>query len=146
MTISKKSRNWSQQLILDRAKKPRHRGKTEIIHRCQCGNNPACGDQIELTVQINSESNVIEDLKFEGKGCAISIASADLMAEALSGKNVMEALEMVQHFRRLMKGEAEFPSQLNKLNVFQGVAQFPVRIKCATLCWYTLKAALEEAG
>lgn len=146
MTTLNNRRNLSQQLILEHSKKPRHRGKTEIIHRSKCGDNPSCGDKIELTVQLNSEGNVIEDIKFEGEGCAISIASADLMAEALCGKSVTEALEMVLCFRGLMKGEAEFPSKLNKLNVFQGVAQFPVRVKCATLCWHTLRAALEVEG
>jgi nitrogen fixation NifU-like protein len=94
-------------------------------------------------VQLNPTGDVIEDIKFEGQGCAISIASADLMAEVLRQKSVIEALEMVQRFRNLMKGEAEFPKNLDKLNVLQGVAKFPVRIKCAMLCWYTLKAALE---
>jgi nitrogen fixation protein NifU and related proteins len=142
MTILNNRRQVSQQVILAHSQKPRHRGKTNPIHRCHCGDNPTCGDRIELTMQLNLEGNIIEDIKFEGEGCAISIASADLMAEALSGKSVIEALEMVQLFRSVMKGEAEFPQALQKLNVLQGVSQFPIRIKCATLCWHTLKAAL----
>ncbi|MGC1394711.1 MAG: SUF system NifU family Fe-S cluster assembly protein [Coleofasciculaceae cyanobacterium] len=143
MTTLNNRRRVSQQVILEHSKKPRHRGKTNLIDRCYCGENPSCGDRIELTVQLNLEGDIIEDIKFEGEGCAISIASADLMAEALSGKSIKNALEMVQRFRNMMKGEAEFPKELQKLNVLQGVSQFPIRIKCATLCWHTLKAALE---
>ncbi|MEO8891947.1 MAG: Fe-S cluster assembly sulfur transfer protein SufU [Coleofasciculaceae cyanobacterium] len=146
MTTLNNRRRVSQQVILEHSKKPRHRGKTNLIHRCHCGENPSCGDRIELTVQLNLEGDIIEDIKFEGAGCAISIASADLMAEALSGKSIENALEMVQRFRNMMKGEAEFPKELEKLNILQGVSQFPIRIKCATLCWYTLKAALEVEG
>lgn len=143
MTILSNRRLVSQQVILEHYKKPRHRGKTNLIHRCHCADNPSCGDRIELTVQLNLEENMIEDIKFEGEGCAISIASADLMAEALSGQSIENAFLMVQLFRNMMKGEAEFPKELQKLNVFQGVSQFPIRIKCATLCWHTLKTALE---
>lgn len=104
-----------------------------------------CGDTIELTVQLNPTSNTIEDIKFEGEGCAIAIASADLMAEAVRGKSVEEALLMVQSFRDMMMGQNQFPDNLRKLNVLQGVSQFPVRIKCATLSWHTLKAVLEAS-
>jgi nitrogen fixation protein NifU and related proteins len=133
-----------QQVILERYKKPRHRGTTEPVHRHQRGHNPSCGDTIELTVQLNEAGDSVEDVKFEGEGCAIAMSSADLMAEAARGKTIPEALEMVQQFQRMMKGEAEFPKEHRKLNVMQGVAQFPVRIKCATLTWHTLKAALEQ--
>jgi nitrogen fixation protein NifU and related proteins len=136
-------RDLYQQVILERYKKPRHRGTTSPVHRYQKGHNPSCGDTIELTLQLNESGDHIEDVKFEGEGCAIAMASADLMAEALKGKSVDEALEMVQRFQSMMKGEAEFPQALRKLNVMQGVSQFPVRIKCATLTWHTLKAALE---
>jgi nitrogen fixation protein NifU and related proteins len=99
-----------------------------------------------LTVKLSESGNAIEDVKFEGEGCAIAMASADLMAEAMRGKSLSEALEMVQQFQNMMKGQAEFPRELRKLNVMQGVAQFPVRIKCATLTWHTLKAALEQSA
>ncbi|WP_448571063.1 Fe-S cluster assembly sulfur transfer protein SufU [Trichothermofontia sp.] len=142
-------RDLYQQVILDHYKKPRHKGKTDPIDRQQRGHNPSCGDTIELTVRLSQPDTTddairIADVKFEGEGCAIAIASADLMAEALRGKTVPEALEMVQRFQQMMKGEAEFPKELRKLNVMQGVAQFPVRIKCATLTWHTLRAALES--
>ncbi|WP_448602390.1 Fe-S cluster assembly sulfur transfer protein SufU [Thermoleptolyngbya sp.] len=138
-------RDLYQQVILERYKKPRHKGKTDPIDRYQKGHNPSCGDTIELTLHLEDGGDRIADVKFEGEGCAISMASADLMAEALRGKTTDEALEMVQKFQAMMRGEAEFPTDLRKLNVMQGVAQFPVRIKCANLSWHTLKAALEAA-
>lgn len=137
-------RDLYQQVILERYKKPRHRGKTDPVDRYQKGHNPSCGDTIELTLQLSPDGDRIEDVKFEGEGCAIAMASVDLMAEALRGKAPHEALEMVQRFQQMMRGEAEFPHELRKLNVMQGVAQFPVRIKCANLSWHTLKAALES--
>ncbi|NJO66258.1 MAG: SUF system NifU family Fe-S cluster assembly protein [Leptolyngbyaceae cyanobacterium RM1_405_57] len=136
-------RDLYQQVILERYKKPRNRGKTTPVDRYQKGHNPSCGDTIELTLQLNDAEDRIQDVKFEGEGCAIAMASVDLMADALRGKTTAEALEMVQKFQAMMKGEAEFPSELRKLNVMRGVAQFPVRIKCANLSWHTVKAALE---
>ncbi|MEB3359552.1 MAG: SUF system NifU family Fe-S cluster assembly protein [Synechococcales bacterium] len=137
-------RDLYQQVILERYKKPRNRGKTDPVHRYQKGHNPSCGDTIELTLRLSEAEDRIEEVKFDGEGCAISMASVDLMADALKGKTLTEALEMVQKFQAMMRGEAEFPSDLRKLNVMQGVAQFPVRIKCANLSWHTLKAAIEQ--
>ncbi len=139
-------RDLYQQVILEHYKKPRHKGKTDPVDRYQKGHNPSCGDMIELTLQLNEAGDTIEDAKFEGEGCAIAMASADLMADALRGKKVDEALEMVKRFQSMLKGEAEFPKELRKLNVMQGVSQFPVRIKCANLSWHTLKAALETTS
>ena len=133
MTLSN-VRDLYQQVILEHYKKPRHKGKTDPAHRSQRGHNPSCGDTIELTVRLNQAGDTIEEVKFEGEGCAIAMASADLMADALA---------MVQRFQNMMKGEDEFPKEQRKLNVMAGVAQFPVRIKCANLTWHTLKAALE---
>ena len=144
MTLSN-VRDLYQQVILEHYKKPRNKGKTDPAHRFQRGHNPSCGDTIELTVRLDETGDTIEDVKFEGEGCAIALASADLMAEALRGKQVDEALGMVQRFQRMMKGEDEFPKEQRKLNVMAGVAQFPVRIKCANLTWHTLKAALESS-
>jgi nitrogen fixation NifU-like protein len=138
-------RDLYQQVILERYKKPRNRGKTNPIDRYQKGHNPSCGDTIELTLHLDPTHARIEDVKFEGEGCAIAMASTDLMADALKGKTAEEALALVQQFQTMMKGETEFPADLRKLNVMQGVSQFPVRIKCATLCWHTLKSALEQA-
>lgn len=138
-------RDLYQQVILERYKKPRHRGKTDPVDRHQRGHNPSCGDTIELTVQLDATGDRIEAVKFEGEGCAIAMASADLMAEAMRGRTLEEALQMVQRFQTMMQGKDEFPSEFRKLNVMRGVSQFPVRIKCATLTWHTLKAALEAS-
>ncbi len=143
MTSLSNLRDLYQQVILEHYKKPRHKGKTNPVDRYQRGHNPSCGDTIELTLHLNETGETIEDVKFEGEGCAIAMASADLMADALRGKRVDEALEMVQRFQSMMRGQAEFPKEQRKLNVMAGVAQFPVRIKCANLTWHTLKAALE---
>jgi nitrogen fixation NifU-like protein len=136
-------RDLYQQVILERYKKPRNRGKTNPVDRYQKGHNPSCGDTIELTLHLNSAGDRIEDVKFEGEGCAIAMASVDLMADAMRGRTIDEALQMVQTFQSMMRGEAEFPQEFRKLNVMQGVAQFPVRIKCANLGWHTAKAALD---
>ncbi|HIK17358.1 MAG TPA: SUF system NifU family Fe-S cluster assembly protein [Leptolyngbyaceae cyanobacterium M33_DOE_097] len=138
-------RDLYQQVILERYKKPRYRGKTDPVDRYQKGHNPSCGDTIELTVHLNEAGDRIEDVRFEGEGCAIAMASADLMAEAMRGRSVEEALGMIQRFQNMMQGKDEFPHEFRKLNVMQGVSQFPVRIKCATLTWHTLRAALEAA-
>lgn len=137
-------RDLYQQVILERYKKPRNRGKTNPIDRYQKGHNPSCGDTIELTLKMSIDGDRIEEAKFEGEGCAIAMASVDLMADALKGRTKVEAIEMVEKFQAMMRGETEFPQEFRKLNVMQGVAQFPVRIKCANLSWHTLKAALEQ--
>jgi nitrogen fixation protein NifU and related proteins len=139
-------RDLYQQVILEHYKKPKHRGKTNPIDRYQKGHNPSCGDTIELTLQVDPSSERIVDVKFEGEGCAIALASVDLMAGAMAGKTIDEALELIQTFQEMMKGSAEFPQAYRKLNVMKGVAQFPVRIKCANLGWHTLKAALQMTG
>jgi nitrogen fixation NifU-like protein len=136
-------RDLYQQVILEHYKKPRHRGETDRVDRRQRGHNPSCGDTIELTLQLDPTGERIESVKFEGEGCAIAMASVDLMAGAMPGRTVPEALEMVRTFQEMMRGETEFPRELRKLNVMQGVAAFPVRVKCANLAWHTLRAALE---
>ncbi|ATS18178.1 SUF system NifU family Fe-S cluster assembly protein [Parathermosynechococcus lividus PCC 6715] len=140
-------RTLYQQVILEHYKKPRHRGQANPVDRRQRGHNPSCGDTIDLTVALATDDVgqlFIKDIKFEGEGCAIAMASADLMADALRGQPVGRALEMVEQFQSMMKGQFEFPKEFRKLNVMQGVAQFPVRIKCATLTWHTLRAALQQ--
>jgi nitrogen fixation protein NifU and related proteins len=95
---------------------------------------------------LDASGERVTDVKFEGEGCAIALASVDLMAGAVVGKTIDEALELVGIFQGMMKGESEFPKEQRKLNVMKGVAQFPVRIKCANLGWHTLKAALQMTG
>jgi nitrogen fixation protein NifU and related proteins len=139
-------RDLYQQVILEHYKKPKHKGKTNPIDRYQKGHNPSCGDTIELTLQLDASTDRVTDVKFEGEGCAIALASVDLMAGAVAGKTIDEALELVGIFQGMMKGDGEFPKEQRKLNVMKGVAQFPVRIKCANLGWHTLKAALQMTG
>ncbi len=141
--VSGNLRDLYQQVILEHYKKPKHRGQTNPIDRYQKGHNPSCGDTIELTIQLDPTGEKIASVKFQGEGCAIAMASVDLMAGSLVDKTIDEALSMVQTFQSMMKGEGEFPKELRKLNVMGGVAQFPVRIKCANLAWHTLKAALQ---
>lgn len=138
-------RDLYQQVILEHYKKPRHRGTTDPVDRRQRGHNPSCGDTIELTLSLDEAGDRIAAVKFEGEGCAIAMASVDLMAGALVGRSLPEALEMVQTFQGMMRGETEFPHEFRKLNVMKGVAQFPVRVKCANLAWHTLRAALESS-
>ncbi|MDY7004601.1 MAG: SUF system NifU family Fe-S cluster assembly protein [Cyanobacteriota bacterium] len=137
-------RNLQHQTILERAKYPQNQGKTNPIDRYEIGDNPLCGDRIELTIKFSQTKQIIEDIKFQGKGCVLSIASADLMAEILLGKTREEALEITAQFRQMLKGEISLSDNLPKLNIFQGVSQFPIRIKCVLLSWHTLKTALES--
>jgi nitrogen fixation NifU-like protein len=139
-------RELYQEMILDHGKRPRNYGKIEDTdHRAE-GHNPLCGDTI--TVWIKVVEGRIEDVKFEGNGCAISTASASMMGEALRGMTVAEARQVFDSFHSLVTGEGdESPEEerkLGKLLVFRGVREFPVRVKCATLAWHTLRRALEE--
>lgn len=136
-------RQLQYQTLMERAKHPLNQGKTNPIHQHQIANNYICGDSIELTIKFNQTNQIIEDIKFQGKGCVLTIASADLMAETLSGKTVEETLEIIEKFRKMVKGEISFLKDLPKLNIFQGVSQFPIRIKCVLLSWHALKAALK---
>ena len=131
-----------QQIILSHARKPQHKGKTNPIHRQNQGENPYCGDKIDLTLMLDETETKIEDIKFEGAGCALCLASADLMAGAVKSKDISAALLMVEDFREMVMGETEFQAPLEKLNIMQSVAQFPMRVKCVTLAWHTLKGAL----
>lgn len=140
-----------QEVILDHNKSPRNFGKLEgplegareILHAN--GHNPLCGDR--LTLYVDTDGKEIRDIKFEGSGCAISKASASLMTEALKGKTVAESTELFEGFHELLTGDpserAKAGAELGKLAVFEGVREFPIRVKCATLAWHTLQAALE---
>ncbi len=133
-------RQLYQELILDHNKKPRNFRKLDGAHRSAEGFNPLCGDKITLYVRI--ADGVVEDIAFQGSGCAISTASASLMTAALKGKTLAEAEALFQNFHRLLTGQTADTAQLGKLAVFSGVNEFPVRVKCATLAWHTLRAAL----
>ena len=131
------------EMVTDHAKHPRNRGKAEPCDCIGTGNNPLCGDKIVVTVGLDGDT--ILDVKFDGEGCAISTASADLMAEVLIGKTVDETRELFRGFHELVAGDgtSEVPK---KLTVFSGVKEFPMRVKCATLAWHTVIAALDHAN
>jgi nitrogen fixation protein NifU and related proteins len=132
-----------QNVILEHNRSPRNYRTMPDADRKASGQNPLCGDQVTVWVRLNGD--VIEDVSFEGAGCAISRASASLMTAAVKGKTRAEAVGLFDRFRRLVTGtlSGEAPETLGKLAVFSGVAAFPVRVKCASLAWHTLKAALE---
>jgi nitrogen fixation protein NifU and related proteins len=131
-----------QEVILDHNKKPRNFHKLPDANRTAEGFNPLCGDQIQLYVKL--EDGVIRDIAFQGAGCAISKASASLMTSALKGKSARDADELFTRFHRLVTGDEAADAQaLGKLAVFSGVREFPARVKCASLAWHTLRAALE---
>lgn len=137
-----------QQVIIDHTKSPRNFGRLSPCNHDAEGYNPLCGDQLHVYLQIN-ENGVIEGVKFEGQGCSISTASASLMTEALKGKTVDQFKEMFDAFHDMATAdlsEAPNEAKLGKLAVLAGVKEFPSRIKCATLCWHTVKSAIEGGG
>ena len=134
-----------QEVILDHNRKPRNFGRLASPSHSAEGFNPLCGDR--LTVTLDLRDGVLSDVAFEGSGCAISKASASMMTDALKGKTTQEALDLFGRFHRLVTGDtAEAPggAPLGKLVVFSGVREFPMRVKCASLAWHTLKAALDN--
>lgn len=133
-----------QEVILDHSKKPRNFQRLEEANRTAEGYNPLCGDQITVFLQL--EDGVIRNISFQGSGCAISKASASMMTASLKGKTKAEAEALFERFHRLITGALDTtldPKALGKLAVFSGVSEFPVRVKCASLPWHTLRAALE---
>jgi len=138
-------RGLYQEVILDHCKKPRNYRMLEgSLHHAE-GYNPLCGDRITIYARI--ENGRISEVAFQGSGCAISTSSASLLTEAVKGKTLAEADALFQKFHALVTGEADHPpagdASLGKLAVFSGVAEFPVRVKCATLAWHTLRSALK---
>jgi len=138
-------RELYQEVILDHSKRPRNfRTLAAASHRAK-GHNPLCGDRVELFLTIDGGD--IKDAAFQGAGCAISTASASLLTETVKGKTVEEAGELFERFHDLVTGKptaSPAGSDLGKLEAFAGVAEFPVRVKCATMVWHTLSAALEK--
>jgi nitrogen fixation NifU-like protein len=131
-----------QQLILDHGKRPRNFGPREDADRTASGHNPLCGDQCRVHLDLDGDR--IESIGFDGEGCAISTASASLMTEAVKGMTLEEANELFERLHRLVTdGEGDDDPRLGKLAVFAGVRRFPLRVKCATLAWHTLLAAME---
>jgi nitrogen fixation NifU-like protein len=136
-------RDLYQEVILDHSKRPRNFRTLSATANQAEGYNPLCGDR--ETVYVDLEGDVLRDVAFQGAGCAISTASASMMTESLKGKTRAEADALFEQFHRLITSRDETaPSpELGKLAVFSGVREYPVRVKCATLPWHTLKAALE---
>jgi nitrogen fixation NifU-like protein len=133
-----------QDLILDHNRAPRNYRLMENANRRVEGHNPLCGDR--LTVWLRMEGDLIQDVAFQGSGCAISRASASLMTAAVKGKTKREAAELFERFHRLVTGSLQ-PAEtqaMGKLAAFAGVSEFPVRIKCASLSWHALRAALDQ--
>jgi nitrogen fixation protein NifU and related proteins len=136
-------RDLYQEVILEHSKAPRNYRRPREVNQKAEGFNPLCGDR--FTVYVNLEGDWIRDIGFEGSGCAISKASASMMTQAVKGKTKQEAEKLFQAFHRLVTtGESNGNrDELGKLEVFSGVSEFPVRVKCATLAWHTLEAALD---
>jgi nitrogen fixation NifU-like protein len=141
--VSSELRELYQEVILDHSKHPRNKRELPDASGSSEGFNPLCGD--EATVYVRVEDDVVKDVSFVGRGCSISTASASMMTEAVKGKSRAEAEALFEHFHALITaspGEVE-ASELGKLAAFSGVCEFPMRVKCASLPWHTLKAALE---
>ncbi|HZT60129.1 MAG TPA: SUF system NifU family Fe-S cluster assembly protein [Pyrinomonadaceae bacterium] len=133
-----------QQVILDHNKKPRNFQKLEGANRSAEGFNPLCGDQ--LTVYLLMDEGAVREVSFVGSGCAISKASASMMTQAVKGKTREEARSLFEEFHRMVTGELDEesePNHLGRLKIFAGVRDYPARVKCASLPWHTLHAALE---
>ena len=134
-----------QAVILDHNKKPRNFHKLETANHKAEGYNPLCGDQ--LTVYVQLEGDAVKDVSFEGTGCAIFKASASMMTQAVKGKTKQESEVLFDEFHRMVTDqldEESEPNQLGKLKIFAGVREYPVRVKCATLSWHPLQAALKD--
>ena len=134
-----------QQVILDHNKKPRNFRKLETANHSAEGFNPLCGDQ--LTVYLNLEDGAVKEISFEGSGCAISKAAASMMTQAVKGKSKQEAEQLFSEFHSMVTGELDEETTSNglgNLKIFSGVREFPVRVKCASLPWHTMHAALNN--
>jgi len=130
-----------QEVIVDHNRSPRNFGKLDNANHVLEGFNPLCGDK--LTLYVNFDNKKIRDISFDGNGCAISVASASLMTEALKGKTIEEAQDIFKRFHDLLTTENEpDPDKVGKLAALAGVRDYPARVKCATLCWHTLNAIL----
>lgn len=132
-----------QELILDHGRRPRNFRIPPGANHHALGHNPLCGDRLTLAIEL--ENGVVKDIGFQGSGCAISTASASTMTEAVMGKTRAEIETMFERFHELVTGKLESSDELPpKLAAFHGVSVFPMRVKCATLAWHTLKSALSD--
>jgi nitrogen fixation protein NifU and related proteins len=132
-----------QEVIVDHSRRPRNFGRLEGATHSAEGFNPLCGDRLKLYVNVKNDA--VQEARFEGDGCAISRASASLMTQSIKGKSKEDVLRLFSEFRHLATGVAGSDrAALGSLTVFSGLAGFPARVKCATLAWHTLRAALEK--
>tara|TARA_B100000579_G_scaffold292175_1_gene242704 strand:+ start:579 stop:1043 length:465 start_codon:yes stop_codon:yes gene_type:complete len=140
-----------QEIILEHGKNPRNLRKTENFNKDAKGNNPLCGDNVHVYLKLNDQRKV-EDISFEGSGCAISMASASIMTDLIKGKSDNEAKEIIEDFLGMIKKNPDLKSKIlkeddkTKLMCLSGVKQYPMRVKCATLSWHTLVSAIESDG
>ena len=138
-----------QEIILEHGKNPRNLRKTENFNKDAKGHNPLCGDKVHVYVKLN-ENKKVEDISFEGSGCAISMASASIMTDLVKGKEEIEVKEIVKDFLVMIKENPELKSknlkeeEKTKLMCLSGVKQYPMRVKCATLSWHTLISAIDN--
>jgi nitrogen fixation protein NifU and related proteins len=138
-------RELYRDVILDHNRRPRNFGQLDAPDSRAEGHNPLCGDRLSVFVRLNGER--VEDIRFEGKGCAISTASASLMTEAVKGKDRAAISALFQAVHELLTRQDAIPAaSLGKLAALSGVREFPARVKCASLCWHTLNAALERGA
>ena len=139
-----------QEIILDHGKNPRNLRKTENFNKDAKGYNPLCGDKVHIYLKLN-ENKKVEDISFEGEGCAISMASASIMTDLLRGKEENDVKEIVNDFLEMIKEKDEIKTNLlkddekTKLMCLSGVKQYPMRVKCATLSWHTLTSAIDKS-
>ena len=138
-----------QEIILDHGKNPRNLRKTENFNKDAKGYNPLCGDKVHLFIKLN-EKKKVEDISFEGSGCAISMASASIMTDLIKGKEENQVKEIVSDFLEMIKEKEKLDTKLlkddekTKLMCLSGVKQYPMRVKCATLSWHTLTSAIDK--
>ena len=138
-----------QEIILDHGKNPRNLRKTENFNKDAKGYNPLCGDKVHLYIKLN-EKNKVEDISFEGSGCAISMASASIMTDLIKGKEENQVKEIISDFLKMIKEKEKLNTKLlnddekTKLMCLSGVKKYPMRVKCATLSWHTLTSAIDK--
>ena len=139
-----------QEIILDHGKNPRNLRKTDNFNKDAKGHNPLCGDKVHIFLKLN-ETKKVEDISFEGQGCAISMASASIMTDLIKGKEEKEAKEIINDFLEMIKEKDSLTTKLleedekTKLMCLSGVKQYPMRVKCATLSWHTLISAIDKS-
>ena len=138
-----------QEIILDHAKNPRHKGKCDGYNRDAKAHNPLCGDKVHIFLKLDKDKN-ISGLSFEGDGCAISLASASILTDTLQGKDLSFTKKIITDFLNMLKSKTKITlnslteDQLTTITSLSGVQEFPMRIKCATMAWHTLLSAIEN--